>query len=438
MWEHWKYPETMMVGRKKWYPESCFILLLVACIPVFVPSCSKDDDPIEQERPLPEENIRYEILKEYTFNDLKNLENDLKREYVGNALNFLSIAGNKAKYEGDVQIRAYKVMLESESTDGSGAKANLSGVLIVPPLEDGRKYRQVIAPPYTYVIKDEAPTLRVAGNNLEPNLLFWLLEAYEYGYAVIIPDYPGFGDSYGQCYIPYVEKEPMVRTTIEYIKAAQYVLAKEKYEQKDGFIISGYSLGAYVSLQLAREFETNDSYKDMIVDFLITGGSPCNLFQEASLIRVSGSMPQSYLFPLALLGYKKNGYPHLVMGDYLNEPYASQSAVYLDGQHDDFGDFFPKETQTLFTEAFLKNENMEEINKILENNSVKPWINRCKFVMTHGEDDETVYYAQAKDFASRHIEKGGSVSFNTTSGTHTSAGIWFFLKLYVELKSFDR
>jgi pimeloyl-ACP methyl ester carboxylesterase len=234
-----------------------------------------------------------------------------------------------------------------------------------------------------------------------------------------------------------VEKEPMVRTTVEYVRAVQAILRYEKYEKKDGFILAGYSLGAYVSLQLAREFETNDSYKEMPVDFLFAGGSPCNLLQEANLIRASENMPQPYLFPLALLGYEKNGYQHLVMGDYLKEPYASEAAGYLDGLREDFNNLFTNKTQDLFTEKFLNNEGQGEINKILEDNSVKPWKNKCKFIMTHGESDETVYYEQAENFASEQERYGGSVSFQKTLGTHTGAGLWFFWNLYTELKKVD-
>ena len=424
---------------KERYFQSLVWLLLVACFTFFVTGCSDNDDPwTEPEVPVDPESISYKVIKEYSFADLKAIENEFKKENIGTSLEFLSIIGNKAKYDGDMQMRVYKVMFESNHTNGTDTKINLSGLLVVPPLEEGRQYRRVIAPPYTYVMKEDAPTVRIAEGNLEPHLIFWMLEAYVYGYALLIPDYPGFGDSYEQAYIPYVEKNPMVRTTIEYVNAAQSVLDKEKYEHKGGFIISGYSLGAYVSLQVARELETNASYKNMPVDMLLVGGAPCNLMQEANLIRISENMPQPYLFPLALLGYKKNGYQHLVMSDYLKEPYASETAVYLDGLHADFGNFFPKSTSALFTDAFIKDEGMDVVNQILDDNSVKPWVNRCKFIMTHGEDDETVYYEQAIDFAAEQEKFGGTVSFSKTSGTHTGAGVWFFFKLYVELISFEK
>jgi pimeloyl-ACP methyl ester carboxylesterase len=404
----------------------------------FMANCSDDDDSAKPDIPVLPDHIKYETLKEYSLEDLKRLESDFKKAYTaGSILEFLSFIDGNVKYEGEVQIRVYKVAVVSDHPGKTGVKVNLSGLLIVPPFEEGRAYRQVVAPPYTYILKNEAPTLRVANDNLNPHILFWLIEAFNHGYAVMIPDYPGFGDSFGQCYIPYVEKEPMVRTTVEYVEAAQAILKEEKYEKKDGFIISGYSLGAYVSLQLAREFETNDAGKTTPVDFLFAGGSPCNLLQEANLLRLSESLPQPYLFPLALLGYKKNGYPHLVMDDYLREPYASETAVRLDGLHEDFGDFFTNKTSELFTGNFLKNEGQDEINKILEDNSVKPWGNSCTFMMIHGEDDETVYYDQARDFALEQEQYGGRVSFRKTDGTHTSAGLWFFLTLYTELKKID-
>ncbi|MDR1098032.1 MAG: alpha/beta hydrolase [Tannerella sp.] len=411
------------------YRKSAVLLLLA----VLTAGCSDRDGSETPEVPVVP-RIKYEILKEYSFDDLKGLESDFKKENIGGAFDFLSLIDRSVRYDGDVQIRVYKVSVASEHPGRPGTEINLSGLLIAPPPEEGRAYRQAVAPPYTYVLQREAPTVRMARSDPDPHILFWLIETFNHGLAVMIPDYPGFGDSFGQCYIPYVEKESMVRTSLEYLKAARTVLGMEKYAEKSGLVISGYSLGAYVSLQLARELETGDSCGEMSVDLLFTGGSPCNLLREADLIRASASMPQPYLFPLALLGYRENGYPQLVMSDCLKEPYASEAAAYLDGQHEDYSRFFTDRPTDLFTADFLENRNQEELNKILEENSVKPWKNHCRFIMTHGESDETVYYGQAEQYASEHEKYGGSVSFRKTSGTHTGAGLWFFWNLYAELE----
>ncbi|MDR1724045.1 MAG: alpha/beta hydrolase [Tannerella sp.] len=419
-------------------------------------------------------DVEYEHLRDYTYSDLKKIEKDFFDDNSASLLGWMfNFTGDKARYDSVFQMRAYKVKLLSESPDGSGAMVNLSGALIVPPLKDGAKYRRVIAPPYTYIRRTEAPTLRISNGNLDPNLVFWLLESYSHGFALIVPDYPGFGDSFGQCFIPYVEKKPMVRTTLEFVGAAQAVLAKENYPQKEGYIISGYSLGAYVSLQLAcalesgddgtgNEFVSGKTYEYLVsdagaaatyaragyetvgsevmtteVDYLFAGGSPCDLLEEANLVRKAESLPQPYLMPLALLGYKKNGYPQLDLKDYLNEPYATLTEEYLNGAYDDYADKFPKKTSELFTEKFIKNEGMDEANGILAENSVEPWRNRCKFIMTHGRDDNTVYFEQAKNFAANHNASGGSVRFDATGGSHSSAGLIFFLTVYSELLKVD-
>jgi len=148
-------------------------------------------------------------------------------------------------------------------------------------------------------------------------------------------------------------------------------------------------------------------------------------------------MPQPYLFPLAILGYRNNGYKSLKISDILREPYATQAAVYLDGEHDNYDSFFPKKTSELFTADFINNTGMDEINRILDDNSVKPWKNKCRFVMTHGSADETVYYQQAKNFADEQNKYGGNVTFVKTDGSHTGAGVFFFLRLYTELKLFN-
>jgi pimeloyl-ACP methyl ester carboxylesterase len=405
-------PKNALRGKSRFACTSHLLYLPLACLMIFAAAGCADDLP---------KGVKYEMLKEYSLDDLKRLTSAfLVRFLVGDMTDKID---PNAKYEGEVQLRVYKVSVTSAHPARANEKINLSGLLIVPPAEEERSYRRVVVPPSTYVEQGRAPTLQVANGSTDPDILFWLIEAFNHGYAVMILDYPGFGDSFGQCFIPYVEKESIVRTTVEYVEAALSVLRKEGYNTKGGLVISGYSLGAYVALQLAREYETNSAaYNDRPVDLVFVGGSPCKLLQEANLLRASDSMPHSFLFPLALQGYKENGYPHLVTADYLREPYASEAALHPDGLPWDF----TNKTAELFTESFLKNEGQDEINRILADNSVKPWKNACTLIMFHGEDDETVYFDQARDFALEQEQYGGSVIFLKTPGTHTSIVIPFF------------
>ncbi|MDR0732462.1 MAG: alpha/beta hydrolase [Dysgonamonadaceae bacterium] len=398
---------------KKLTKSYLFLLFAVYCMGFA--GCSGESDP---EVGLPH-GVKYEMLKKYSLSELKFME----------AVSGLNLIDEDVTYK---EIHIYKVSVESDHPGKAAEKVNLSGLLIVPPREAGREYRQVVVPMYTYVLDDEAPTLHVKNGSPDFHTLFWLMVAFNHGYAVMIPDYPGHGDSFGQCYIPYMDKTEMVRTTLDYVNASRAVLAKKQYGQKGGFILSGYSLGAFVAVQVARELETNDAYKELPVDLLFTGGTPCDLLRQAELIRADDEFSSSYLYPLLLLGYKENNYPHLNMSDYLKEPYASEAINYLDGSPKDYGNYFPKNPQELFTENFLNNTGQGVINEILEENSVKTWENRCKFIMFHSPDDEITYYDQAAAFVQEQ-QQHGEVTLIDGENTHTAAALLYFSQLNDEL-----
>jgi hypothetical protein len=111
-----------------------WLLLWAICLFVFAAGCSDQDDPDDSKEPVPEipevpEHVRYELLKEYSFEELKKMENNFfeANDITSGLLSLIK----ESKYTGSVQLRVYKVMLESDHTDGSNTKMNLSGLLIV-------------------------------------------------------------------------------------------------------------------------------------------------------------------------------------------------------------------------------------------------------------------------------------------------------------------
>ena len=56
--------------------------------------------------------------------------------------------------------------------------------------------------------------------------------------------------------------------------------------------------------------------------------------------------------------------------------------------------------------------------------------------MTHGKNDDTVYFSQAEGFAESQNAAGGNVEFISTTGNHTQGGIPFYLKLYTVLNDY--
>ncbi|MDO4702579.1 S9 family peptidase [Tannerella sp.] len=403
-----------------WFIASLY--LFTACDENHPSLVDRPDNPLKPEEVS---GVKWKLLKEFTFAELKTAEKGL-------GLSAFSLIGNTPVFDGDIQLRAFKVMYSSANPNGSDEKITLSGVLLVPPaIDSATLHRQILAPPYTYVLDKQAPTRQLTdydASTLEAYLIFWMWQASK-GYVVMIPDYPGFGDSYGKCFIPYIEKKSMVRTTIDFVRASQKVLQENHYAKKKNMLVTGYSLGGFVATQVARELETN-LIDGLTVDLLLAGGTPCLLKDISDEVRTSETMPEPYLLPLAIYGYKKNGYHNLDVRRLLREPYASRLAVYFDGQSHTYKEF-PDKTHDLFTDAFIHNTNQanEQIDAILEANSLKPWTNRCEFVLIHGKDDRTVHFENAQAYAAKHRASGGKVTFIDVPGDHPRAGISYFIYL---------
>ncbi|MDR2919408.1 MAG: alpha/beta fold hydrolase [Tannerella sp.] len=413
------------------YMHGKWFLLLITLF-IFI-ACSDDDVLSPPEIPEEELQVDWKQVKKFTFEDLKE---------AAKTLGIQALLGNKPLYEGNIQMQALKVSCKSGHPDGSDQKIDLSGVILMPPATDSlTTHPVVLALPYTYVKNTDSPTLQLTNYNaadLEAFIAFWMIKASQ-GYIVVIPDYPGFGDSHGQCFIPYIESEPMIRTTYDFLQAAQITLNQNYFARKKTLIVTGYSLGGYVAASFARELETNSDY-NYPVDLLFVGGAPFRLKQISDLVRASDELVTPYLMPYAIWGYKKNGYPDLKVGDILNEPYASTSDTYFDGNHSNIGELFPKKVNELFTESYINatGETSTYINRILDENSVKPWKNKCDFFVIHGKNDKTVYYANAEDYVAEHKSAGGSVDFipDLLGSDHSGSGIIYFISLTAKLPAY--
>ena len=190
-------------------------------------SCDRANEPAP--RPVePSSSPEWAVLKEFTQDDLREMERGL-------GLSHFSIIGAMPRYPGKVQVRAVKMTFSSAHPGGGAARIRLSGLLLLPPtIDSARIHSQLLALPYTYVLNRQTPTQQIADYvpaRLEAYMLFGILQASR-GYVVLMPDYPGFGESFGQCAMPYVERRPMVHATIDFIRASQQVLQAMHYGRK--------------------------------------------------------------------------------------------------------------------------------------------------------------------------------------------------------------
>ena len=421
------------MGNKtnKWSQVWGMMQVLILCL---LTACESGELPTPAPVPQPVPNTlpEWTILKEFTANDLQEIMQQMGQSR-------LNVIGSIPDYPGEVQLRAVKVKCHLVHPAGRAEVISLSGLLLLPPACDSsRLHSQLLTLPYTYILNRQAPTRQLIDYNpkqLEAFVLFGMLQAMR-GYIVLLPDYPGFGDSFGQCAIPYVERRPMVLATINFIRATQQVLQVLHYRRKDELIITGYSLGAYVATQTARALETDDAKADKLtIDKLWVGGTPCDLKRIADEAKVADYLPTPYLLPLAINSYRQNGYSSLAVDRILQAPYAAQLSARFDGINSSYAQGLPSRASELFTENFIYDDTYtrDTVNKILQENSLQPWTNRCAFIMLHGATDSTVYLDNARAYADLHNASGGRVDFQVIPGNHNKAGIFYYLYLILHL-----
>jgi pimeloyl-ACP methyl ester carboxylesterase len=406
-------------------------------------SCSNSDFTENEENTPPE--VKIEELQSFSASDLQEMKEVLKSSgvnlddldvYAGQPETTESSSQSKAPSVASILVKAIKVTTTTKHPNGTGT-IPLSGVLLVPRL-NLFSLRLVVAPVPTYTNNEDAPSnlfksLTPSGESGDLDMLyFWIVQATQ-GFAVLFPDYPGFGDSYQKAFIPYLTKTPMVNSTIDLIKASQEALKKNRYSYKPDFILTGYSLGGYVATAVAKELDNNTQ---LPVKLTIAGGAPVDINDIIVKASKETQLASSIVFPYTLLSYLKNENVNFSLQDILKAPYDK---AYLEEQFNGthsisyIGDKFSKTTSELFTDDivanFEKDAKYTTLRNLLIKNSIEPWKNKKKLIFIHGTSDDLVYYASTQNFYDEQKKLGGNTLFYPiTGGDHITTMVAYYLQ----------
>lgn len=382
-------------------------------------------------------DVTSEIIQEYTVFDLLLMQQRL--EAAGITLSGLILPQAESSTRGIINnalLSAIKITTKSPHPSDPTRQIDQSGVLLVPKLAL-TSLRLVVVPPGTYLDDNQAASnlfaneISLINNDGAFNsMAFWALQAYQ-GCAVLLLDYPGYGDSRQQCFHPYMVQDILVNATIDMAKAAQTVMTSRGYRYKSQLIATGYSQGAFVATSFARELELNPSH-GLDVNLLFAGGTPANFTEMTnSMLDV---VEHDFLWIIGYLacGYQSSKYPEIVFSDIFNEPYASELYYYYDGTYPTENSNFPTVVADLLTQDVLENletsPKFEVIRRAMVENSIQPWVNECKMVMGHALQDDIVTYSNAKNFADQQNAIGGDVTFHTYPlGKHVANYISYYI-----------
>jgi pimeloyl-ACP methyl ester carboxylesterase len=367
------------------------VILLASIISVIVSSCRKNEEPVY------DYFISNELELSYTESNISGFL-DLA------VLSYPELAGIKSYIESGIDIyrMVYSTTIEDMEIEASG--------LVCVPGTPG-EYPVLSFQNGTNTLLANAPSLNVT------DLSYTLIESISsMGFIVVIPDYPGFGNSEEIAH-PYLIAEPTVRAVVDMF----YALSEAGSTRfpgitiKNEYYLLGYSQGGWATLTLHKALEL-DYNMDFNLSGSVCGAGSYNMSEL--FISIIGS--DTYPMP-SYLGYIINAYSEYnqftnQVSDILNEPYATRlSSLYRGilslGQ---INNQLTTSISGLFKQEFLtgisSSPDYASVREALVNNSISPWNSEKPLLFVHGENDTHVNVSATETMYSAMIGAGTSAS----------------------------
>jgi pimeloyl-ACP methyl ester carboxylesterase len=330
-----------------------------------------------------------------------------KTDYINSILNIASATYpelNDLKPLISQSVDIYKVVYRTEI---QGKEINASGLLCVPSGEG--EYPLLCFQNGTNTVNAYAPSEYV----LNPAYQFIEVIA-SMGYIIVIPDYPGFGES-ADIPHPYLIKEPTVKSIVDMLSAVKEMDTEELtgLTIKDAVYLIGYSQGGWATLLLHQAIE-QDYSNEFNLKGSVCGAGPYDL----NLL--FGGMTGSSSYPMPVyIGYIINAYSAYdqftnPVSDILKEPYASRLVNLYNGtlSSDQINSQLTTSIPDLFTAGFLSGFASEvkysSVRASLTSNSIEAWKTEIPLFLIHGGGDTTVNPVTTESIYNGMIQAGTS------------------------------
>jgi len=277
----------------------------------------------------------------------------------------------------------------------------------------------------------EAPTnsIKLSDGNFTSNdieQLYTTMVAYA-GFAVVAPDYIGYGDSNNIVH-PYMLKKASARASLDMIRASMRYMTDNNILFNGQLYISGYSQGGYTAMALAQDIEENhsDEFKLMGVapmagpyDLKGLGDIEVNathLMQYPAFLEYIVSSYSQYNTNITLddilnSDINKTTFNPLFMGDY-NGTVIQVSTFGLSAQ----GGYKEYNASKLFSASFINDYQNNQNNAVkvaFEENSVYNWTPKAKIHLIQCADDEIIPISMTTIAYNKFIANG-AIDINKT------------------------
>ena len=318
-----------------------------------------------------------------------------------------------------------------ESIDVDGNPILLSGKVLMPA--NGEFKRYIVVSHYTIASNEEAPSNTFP---LEGVLV-------KLGYALIVPDYIGYGVTADKVH-PYLVMDLTARNVLDMYKAVVPFLKQAGCEpEHDDIYLMGYSQGGATTMAVQHLIEHHD--EDVKIRRVFAGGGPYDV--KATYDRFVETDVASYpcAVPIMMQG--------MVVGNKLDLDMSELMAPFIYENLDEWVNskrYTTKQinnmigsyvTHELLTEKGMDRTSQEvsELYKAMTNNSILTysWIPKAPVFMMHSIDDDVVPYDNAN--RAKNKWKGANIQYSFGHfGSHTTTCVRFIFAVQTLLQNEEK
>ena len=326
--------------------------------------------------------------------------------------------------------RAVKIVYNTKGQNDEDVKA--SGLLVIPVASDDYKaYLASVGKAFsvsmvcdnhgTIFKNDEAPTSVEIQNGLPDSNVATVISGYA-GFAAILPDYIGYGESNDVTH-PYIMKKASAQASLDMIKASMKFMSENDITLNYQLFISGYSEGGYVSMALAQKVQ--EEFADRVN---LMGVAPmAGPYNVEDLADVELDANHIMVYP-AFLAYLSDSYSYyyddINLEDMVNETNTTMFHSLFDGSKSsveihmalglttNYG-FASYPANALFKDSFI-NDYQNNVNSPIrvrfQENATDNWTPHTKLNIIQCTDDEIIPFSQSQNLYEKLVEKEADVT----------------------------
>ena len=314
------------------------------------------------------------------------------------------------------------------STDPQGDSLLVSGRVYLPK----RRYLNgiVIANHYTICSDAEAPS------NIPSMESVFTMK----GYAVIMPDYVGYGLSRDEVH-PYLHWRSAAQTAVDLLNCMPNLLAYYGYTYPTDVVISGYSQGGAVALGVARMLEElqHDSETNWTIRKLYAGAGPYDPAGTYLYSMERDEMGIPAAIPLIVMGLSDAYNLEFELEDFFLEPLLSNYEDWILSKEYTVGEINHLMGSTIMSELMtedvltLDSPQADMLYKVLLWNSNVGYDLQSPAYFLHSLDDEVVPLLNTINLEEQMPNKSSQTYDIDYYGSHMAASVPFMQYVYQDL-----